>query len=100
MLLILGAYGLLKNKCVPFSFWIAPHSEYLALAKERDDRLQAYRSLFQSEISELDINEVRKSTHYCQPLGNDHFRSMIESKYSIKLGQMKRGRPKMDKLVE
>ncbi len=82
------------------SGWVTPHSEYLALGKERDDRLQAYRSLVQSEISELDINEVRKSAHYCQPLGNDPFRSMIESKYSIKLGQMKRGRPKIDGLVE
>ncbi len=32
---------------------ISPHEEYLALGKERDDRLHAYRALFQTELSEF-----------------------------------------------
>jgi putative transposase len=76
--------------------WISPHDEYLALGKERHDRLCAYRALFQTELSEFDLNEVRKSVHYCQPFGDDRFKLQIESKYGIKLGQTKRGRPKLE----
>ncbi|MDT8405275.1 transposase [Sulfuriflexus sp.] len=77
--------------------WLTPHEEYLRLGQTRDTRCHAYRELFNYQFSETDLHRIRKAAHYCQPVGDDRFRQQIEKKYGIKLGQMKRGRPRKKK---
>jgi putative transposase len=74
--------------------WIKYHPEYLRIAQDKEKRLEAYRELFRYQVSDQDLHQIRQATHYCQPVGDDRFRQQIESKYGVKLGQMKRGRPK------
>lgn len=77
--------------------WITPHEEYLGLGDNPKEREHAYRELFRYQLSEQDLHLIRKAAHYCQPIGDDRFKTQIESKYGIILGNMKRGRPrKMD----
>lgn len=74
--------------------WLSAHDEYMRLGQSEDDRCYAYRELFRYALSEEDLHFIRKAAHYCQPVGDDRFRADIEQKYGIKLGEMKRGRPK------
>ncbi len=74
--------------------WLAPHAEYLGLGADVAGRCCAYRELFRSGMSDSDLHLIRKAAHYCQPIGNDRFKRLIEDKYGINLGQSKRGRPK------
>ena len=77
---------------------IFPHDEYLKLGNSNTERCFYYRELFSLTLSEHDLHEVRKSAHYCQPLGSDRFREQIEVKSGKKLGHMKRGRPRKAEL--
>lgn len=81
-------------------FWLTPHREYLGLGESATARCHAYRELFRQHIDEADLHLIRKAAHYCQPIGGDRFRHIIEEKYGIKLGQMQRGRPKKQALVK
>jgi len=73
--------------------WLVPHDEYRRLGNNAEERQTAYRELFRYQLSEVDLQLIRKAAHYCQPVGDDRFREQIERKYGIKVGQMKRGRP-------
>lgn len=79
---------------------IIPHDEYLKLGSKYTERCFYYRELFSLTLTEHDLHEVRKSAHYCQPLGSDRFRKQIEVKSGKKLGQMKRGRPRKVRVVK
>ncbi|MFA5631541.1 MAG: transposase [Porticoccaceae bacterium] len=74
--------------------WLTPHEEYLRLGREKEERAFAYRELFKYQLSDEDLHAIRKSAHYSQPLGDDRFCQQIERKYGIKVGHMKRGRPR------
>ncbi|GAB4344272.1 MAG: transposase [Gammaproteobacteria bacterium] len=74
--------------------WLRPHEEYLRLGSDTEERTRAYRELFRCQLSEEDLHLIRKAAHYCQPVGDDRFRKQIETRYGIKLGQMRRGRPR------
>jgi putative transposase len=74
--------------------WLKPHEEFVRLAATPEERAYAYRELFRSELSDMDLHLIRKAAHYCQPVGDDRFRRQIESRYGIKLGQTARGRPR------
>lgn len=74
--------------------WITAHDKYLGLGKEAAARAEAYRQLFSCQLSNADLDKVRRSTHYCQPLGDERFGEFILQQYGIKSGQMRRGRPK------
>lgn len=72
------------------------HDEYLRLGSSREERCHAYRELFRNQLSEEDLHRIRKTAHYCQPLGSERFREQIEAKTGVKLGQMRRGRPRTE----
>lgn len=74
--------------------WLQPHDEYLRLGCTVAGRCYAYRALFVHTMNEENLHLIRKAAHYCQPIGDDRFRQQIEEKIGIKLGQMKRGRPR------
>ena len=81
--------------------WLVPHAEYFALGKKQEERCYAYRELFKVQLSEENLHLIRKAAHYCQPVGDDHFRKQIEARYGMTLGQTRRGRPRKqsDELV-
>jgi putative transposase len=74
--------------------WIVPHEEYQQLGNKKLDRCFAYRELFRYQIDSDDLHKLRKSIHYCQPLGDEYFAQLIDEKYGIKVGLMARGRPR------
>lgn len=74
--------------------WIVPHEEYQHLGNHKLDRCFAYRELFRYQIDSDDLHKLRKSIHYCQPLGDEFFAQLIDDKYGIKVGLMTRGRPR------
>ena len=74
--------------------YVTPHPEYRALASDDETRCYRYRELFESHLSDEDLHTIRKSAHYCQPLGSDRFRMQIEQKTGKALGYMARGRPR------
>ena len=74
--------------------WLNPHPEYIRLGSTTAERAKAYRNLFNRKLINDDLHLIRKAAHYCQPIGDNHFRQQIEQKYSIRLGLMERGRPR------
>jgi len=74
--------------------WVTAHEEYTRLGATTEERCRAYRSLFSAHVSDEDLHFIRKAAHYCQPVGDDRFREQIERSYGVRLGQMKRGRPR------
>jgi len=78
--------------------WLKFHDEYYQLGTTLSERQTAYRELFKHPVKEVDLDFIRKAAHYCQPVGSDRFRQFIEEKYDIKLGQLRRGRPRKEKV--
>ena len=76
--------------------WLNPHPEYLRLGATTAERGQAYRGLFNRKLINDDLHLIRKAAHYCQPIGDNRFSQQIEEKYSIRLGQLERGRPRKE----
>jgi putative transposase len=74
--------------------WLTPHDEYLRLGRTPEARAVAYRALFREPLSGSDLHRIRVAAHYCQPVGDEHFRRELEATYGIRLGQMRRGRPR------
>ena len=79
------------------SSWLSAHHEYVCLGNDEVTRAEAYRQLFSHQLSNADIDDVRKSTHYCQPLGDKRFGEFIAQKHGIQAGRMQRGRPKVER---
>lgn len=75
---------------------VTPHIEFLRLGKDPEIRGHRYRELFRDKLSDEELYAIRKTTHYCQPLGDDRFRHQMEEKLGRRLGQMKRGRPRRE----
>ena len=73
---------------------VTAHPEYLSLGNTSNKQHYAYRCLFLFLLDDRDTVLIRKSAHYCQPLGDDRFRSLIEKKLGLPVGQMHRGRPR------
>jgi len=75
---------------------IDDHELYLALGVSPSARCDAYRELFQYELSDDDIHIINQSIHYNYPLGNDRFREKIEAVLKRKVGYARQGRPKQE----
>ncbi len=58
------------------------------------ERLETYKTLFQSHLNEGMLSEIRSAWETGTPLGNDYFWEKIEAKLKCKVGQARRGRPK------
>lgn len=75
---------------------ISPHHQYLDLSSDPEKRCYYYRELFKYALNEADVHDIRLATHYCQPIGSDRFRAHIADKTEQKLGQLHRGRPRIE----
>ncbi len=59
--------------------WLTPHGEYLALGSDDEKRRAAYRGLFDSELDQQVLREIRLSTHGGYVIGDSRFRTDIEN---------------------
>lgn len=73
---------------------ITSHPVYQALGATREERKQAYKSLFDNEIDDKLLEQIRDCTQTGVPLGSAKFTEQIEELLSVKVGRNKRGRPK------
>ena len=74
---------------------IKPHDDYLALSELQSTRQEVYRDMFGTEMDQNLINEIRCSTQGNYALGNDAFRTEIESQLNRRARPGKSGRPKL-----
>ncbi len=72
---------------------LKPHSLYLGLGSNSDERCFLYRELFKHQLSDEDIHIVRESSVRNYPLGNERFKEKIEETLKKRIGYMKKGRP-------
>ncbi|MCF6319091.1 MAG: transposase [Proteobacteria bacterium] len=57
---------------------ITPHYCYLSLGSNNDERQQAYKALFESQIPDYTIKEIRDSLNKAWVLGDNRFIQQIE----------------------
>lgn len=70
---------------------ITPHRLYLKLAKTAEARQKAYRSLFQSQLSDQLLDNIRESTNKAWVLGSHRFKQQIEKKLNRRAVPLSRG---------
>lgn len=73
---------------------LVQHEQYLALGLDDNARQQAYRELFDSQLSAKDLTEIRDSLNQCRIWGSEHFKDQIEKSLSRRVRPGKAGRPK------
>lgn len=73
---------------------IRPHAEYLALGKNKTDRLEHYRELFTAQVDQALLTEIRDSVMKNLVLGNERFKDEIEANLKRRVRPAKMGRPK------
>lgn len=71
-----------------------PHASYLALAVNETERRQAYRDLFQSEVSEAMLLDIRNAIKSGMALGNERFKQEVEALTGRRQQKVKVGRPR------
>jgi len=74
---------------------LIPHETYQTLSRNKEQREEAYRDLFQTELGVNLMGEIRRSAQFSMPLGNKKFQQEISLALGRKLGQACRGRPKV-----
>ncbi len=73
---------------------IEDHELFQALDITAEKRQFTYRELFRVDLTVEKIHEISHATHYNYPLGNEHFKELIEKTLKRQVGHDKRGRPK------
>lgn len=72
---------------------LQPHTEYLRLAKQPDERLTAYRGLFKAHMDDETIDEIRAATHGNFVLGDERFQQQIATMLGRRVSRGQAGRP-------
>ncbi len=70
-----------------------PHKLYLSLAISETKRQKAYRALFQYQIDDKLIEDIRQSVNKGMAVGSDSFKQQIENLMGRQMTERKRGRP-------
>lgn len=73
---------------------LSPHSLYLALGANPQDRQAAYRDLFATQVDAELLRNVRSCLQTGTPLGNDRFRAQVGQALGLRVGYSARGRPR------
>lgn len=72
---------------------LTPHSDYLRLGMTEQERLTAYRGLFQAHIDPEKINAIRTATNGNYVLGDNRFQKEIEQMLNRRVAPGLSGRP-------
>ncbi|MFM7294153.1 MAG: transposase, partial [Burkholderiales bacterium] len=75
---------------------LTPHSLYLALGRNDQDRQASYRALFRAQLDGVAIDDIRLALNQSQPLGNARFYAKIESMTGVRREARPRGRPRLE----
>ena len=70
---------------------ITPHCVYLALASQKPERLEAYIQLFDQQLTEHKIQEIRDATNKSWVLGDTNFKQKIEEQIHRRCSPYQRG---------
>ena len=73
---------------------VTPHLEYTRLARDDNDRREAYRALFKAHLEAETLEEIRKSTNGNFALGNERFKQEIEAALGRRARRGQSGRPR------
>ena len=73
---------------------ITPHPCYLTLGKNEEQRLGAYRGLFERAISDDELADIRAYVQQQKALGNPRFQARIAEQLARKVEVLPRGRPR------
>jgi REP-associated tyrosine transposase len=77
------------------NLYLTPHPQYLALGKDEQERLRAYRALFRAQLDKAAIDDIRLALNQNQPLGNTRFYDRIERLTGLRREAKPRGRPRV-----
>lgn len=69
-----------------------PHDEYLQLGNSAEERMIAYRALFQICLEPDFLREIRESVHKSLALGENRFKQQIEANFKRRVSPLKVGR--------
>ena len=72
---------------------LAVHEQYARLGNSEEERQQAYRDLFRSELDGKELAENRDTVNRGWPLGSDRFKDEIERTLGCAARPPRRGRP-------
>lgn len=72
---------------------LTQHEQHQRLGKTTEERQQAYRALFCSELDSCAMSEIRDTVNRGWPLGSDRFKDDIEHALQRAARPPKRGRP-------
>ena len=75
-----------------------PHPSYLALAAKEAERQQAYRDLFQSEVSKAMLLDIDNAIKSGMALGNERFKQEVEALTGRRQQKVKVGRPRKEEI--
>jgi len=88
-----SSYGV--NALGHFNPGIQPHEQWLALAATDIDRHANYRLLVKEGIDQSMLEKIRYCVQKGLPTGSDQFKSEIEDALDRRLGNGRRGRPRV-----
>jgi putative transposase len=72
---------------------LSTHDQYKRLGNTSEERQQAYRELFRSELDSSELTEIRDTVNRGWPLGTERFKDQIETALQRVARAPKRGRP-------
>lgn len=72
---------------------LSTHEQYERLGRIAEERQQAYRELFCSELDSSELSEIRGTVNRGWPLGSERFKDQIETALQRMARPPKRGRP-------
>jgi putative transposase len=73
---------------------ITPHEEYLALGRSKEERVTAYRGLFEAEMGPADLNELRSATNGGFVWGDERFKAEVAGMLGRRVEMGAPGRPR------
>jgi len=70
---------------------VTPHTEYLQLGSNPEQRQLAYRGLFKTHITEKTLSEIRDASNKAWVLGGSHFKQEIEQILNRRVSPLTKG---------
>ncbi|MGQ0749232.1 MAG: transposase [Betaproteobacteria bacterium] len=73
---------------------LTAHEQYERLGRSNEERQQAYRQLFHTELDARELAEIRDTVNRGWPLGGDRFKDELERALRCGVRPPRRGRPR------
>ncbi|MBF5039159.1 transposase [Methylophilus sp. 13] len=70
---------------------VTPHAMYWALGNDDGQRQSHYRSLFDGQVDEISLEQIREATNKAWVLGSDYFKQSIASQLNRRSYKMAKG---------